>query len=266
MSPDTIERPRIAGIDGAPEAPAAPLGGDIVGYIDVISGRRVAGWIWDPDRPDRKFDVEISFDHNPVATVRADRPRKDLAGAGIGDGAYGWEAQLSAAVADSDRRRVTAAVRNGSENFDLRNVTPLPPGDAAAAAAEIDALRAVIDSWPDRMRAQQKGLFQNLQSIGVELRRLREAVDAGRKNEPDGSLTEAIAELRKVQDGLLERVGEIDVFHARFDLALQALERSREARETRAAPQDNRGMRRIVVALSLVSGTSLVLGLVSILS
>jgi hypothetical protein len=169
------------------------------------------------------------------------------------------------AVADSDRRRVTAVVRDGAhgETVGLRNVTPLPPGDAAAAAAEIDALRAAIDSWPDLMRAQQKGLFQNLQSIGVELRRLREAVEAGRKNEPEGGLTEAISDLRKVQDGILERVGEIDVFHARFDLALQALERSRE---THGAAPDNRAMRRIVLALSLVSGTSLVLGLVSILS
>ena len=65
------------------------------GNCDGVSGGELHGWAWDPRAPGRRLEVEQWVDGVRKARVLADRPRSDLQGAGIGDGAYGWRMPLA---------------------------------------------------------------------------------------------------------------------------------------------------------------------------
>jgi hypothetical protein len=65
-----------------------------------------------------------------------------------------------------------------------------------------------------------------------------------------------------MQDELNRRISEIDVFHNRFDTALTEISRDRK---TASAPPETNGMQRIVLALGVLSGLSLLLGIYSVL-
>lgn len=59
--------------------------------IDDTSGRVIKGWVIDPRRPDHQLDVALYEGERCVATAPANRFRADLAAAGIGSGACGFE-------------------------------------------------------------------------------------------------------------------------------------------------------------------------------
>ena len=59
--------------------------------LDVVTAYRIAGWAWNPGRPDEKLAFNIFFGDTEVATVRADRYREDLRVANKGDGHHAFE-------------------------------------------------------------------------------------------------------------------------------------------------------------------------------
>lgn len=69
--------------------PDAPV--RIDGHVDIRDGRHVAGWLWAPEWPGASPLVEArDHDGNLLARTAGERPRPDLAAAGIGDGRYGF--------------------------------------------------------------------------------------------------------------------------------------------------------------------------------
>ncbi|WP_159726108.1 hypothetical protein [Methylosinus sp. Ce-a6] len=83
------------------------------GYLDGVSGGRVYGWVCDRLRPRDRFDVEICSAGKVIGVARADEPRADLAGAGFGDGRYGFHFDLP----EGDWSEETLAARVRAENF-----------------------------------------------------------------------------------------------------------------------------------------------------
>jgi hypothetical protein len=244
---------------------ASPAG--ITGYIDIVSGRRISGWVWDPAQPERRFDVAVFVDDVGVATVRADRLRQDLAKSGIGDGRYGFEAQAKTPIGDNDRHRVTAYVENdeGSESIPLMNHAARVAKISVLKPDDVVALRLAIEEWPEERRELQDQLIRYLQAVAVELRGVRNALqggDAKAGDDDEGPVTDSIDAVRRMQDELSRRISEIDVFHNRFDTALTEISRDRK---TASAPPETNGMQRIVLALGVLSGLSLLLGIYSVL-
>jgi hypothetical protein len=277
MSPDSLEHGSaviaVGGepADGRTTAPAP----DIAGFIDVAAGRKVSGWVWDRTRPDRRFEVEIRFDDAPIAAARADRMRSDLAGAGIGDGRYGFEGLHTKDITEENCHRVTALVQpgDGGDPVSLVNRAAKAARYAVLKPDDVQAIRSAIDEWPAEQRELIEQLGQRFMAMAAELRRLRDVVgtvrppqDAATDETPDarqdGVLAEALAELRRTQEALDRRMAEIDVFHNRFDGALSELKRDRKRPDT---PPVDHTLRRMVFLLSLVSGTSLLIGIVSLL-
>lgn len=80
--------------DAAESGDAAPVGPRLYGAIDVIRPDRIAGWVIDRSDPTAHALVEIRREGRAVASVAADRPRRDLQTAGVGTGAYGFSAPL----------------------------------------------------------------------------------------------------------------------------------------------------------------------------
>ncbi|MEM4934846.1 MAG: hypothetical protein QXY78_02825, partial [Thermoplasmata archaeon] len=66
----------------------------IQGYLDGIDGQYVYGWAWDPENPEKRLEVVVYVDGEPVAEGVADLYREDLERAGIGDGRYGFKLGL----------------------------------------------------------------------------------------------------------------------------------------------------------------------------
>src|SRR5262249_44412915 len=61
------------------------------GHLDQVeNGDQVVGWAADPGSPERRLVVECLYDGQVGATARADQPREDIKGPGLGDGAYGF--------------------------------------------------------------------------------------------------------------------------------------------------------------------------------
>jgi hypothetical protein len=243
----------------------APVAG-ITGFIDIISGRRISGWVWDPSQPDRRFDVSIFVDEIGVATVRADRPRQDLVTVGIGDGRYGFECQSKISIGDNDRHRVTAYAEHdeGSESIPLMNHAARMARISVLRPDDVAALRLAIEEWPEERRELHNQLVRYLQAVAVELRGVRNAVqgDAKTGQEEESPVADSLESLRRTQDDLNRRMSEIDVFHNRFDTALTEITRDRKAA---SVPPATNGMQRIVFALGILSALSLLLGIYSVL-
>lgn len=274
MSPDSIDSSAaIVAVDGgAVDGKRPDRAPDIAGFIDVAAGRRVSGWVWDRNHPDRRLDVEIRFDDAPIATARADRKRADLASAGIGDGGYGFEALHTRDVTEETCHRITALVQpgDGGDPVSLVNRAAKAVKYSVLKPDDVQAIRTAIDEWPAEQRELIEQLSQRFMAIAAEIRRLREAVAAVQRppgddkpeEQQESALTPALAELHKTQQALDRRMAEIDVFHSRFDGALSELKRDRKRPDV---PPIDHMLRRMVFVLSLVSGTSLLIGILSLL-
>ncbi|HET8996480.1 MAG TPA: Hint domain-containing protein, partial [Acetobacteraceae bacterium] len=97
----------------APEAPdAAP--GPLLGRLDGVEAGRIAGWAFQPDRPDRPVWLEVLANEGVIARVEARRYRADLEAAGIGDGRHGFELNLTGRLGQAQVIRVRR-VSDGAE-------------------------------------------------------------------------------------------------------------------------------------------------------
>jgi Tfp pilus assembly protein PilF len=83
------------------------------GRVERIAGGRCMGWAQSLLEPERRVAVEAVWDGVVVASAIADRRRKDLKAAGIGDGAHGFEIPIPAALwrrARADKEMVVRIV------------------------------------------------------------------------------------------------------------------------------------------------------------
>ena len=72
------------------------LGGSpgIQGHIDTVDPDGIAGWVWNPDDPDKKLVVSCTMTDGETVEALANVYRVDLVGAGVGDGRHGFELAL----------------------------------------------------------------------------------------------------------------------------------------------------------------------------
>jgi hypothetical protein len=62
----------------------------VAGSCDGFDGDVLHGWVWLPDMPHVRLEVQQWVDGAMTARTLANLPRGDLAAAGLGDGSYGW--------------------------------------------------------------------------------------------------------------------------------------------------------------------------------
>jgi hypothetical protein len=233
----------------APRGEADPVSG----FIDRVYERRITGWAWNKAEPDAILEIELRLDETPIAVARADRLRRDLVRRGYGDGRHGFDIRLSEMLPADARTRLSAIailpdggrVRLGNRAAEAATLQASPE---AVVAAVPDALRA----WLEDFQAVQRKLEAALTSAVRELRAPRAEADA--------AAADALAQLAgKRQDELARQIEALEVVQARIDAALARL-------DGRTAPRDpDRWLRRAVALLGLVSGASLMLGVVSLL-
>jgi hypothetical protein len=263
MLPDQAKESRAT---RAPEDGRAPAGTPaIVGYIDKIEGAKVSGWAWDRNRPDVPLDVDIHIAGKPVATVRADRLRKDLARSGTGNGYHAFEAVLEAPVSDADRALVGAVARvdgyGGAIALANRAVDPAATADTSNPAAPPPELQR----WLTDLAVVRAAFEQTLKVAAQDIRDAVKSRDVPASTEAvidAGPPSAAVDELRARQDELSKQLAALEVFHTRFDTVLRTMERPPQEA---ARPQDSgKGLRLAVVVVAMMSGLSLLVGLYSL--
>jgi hypothetical protein len=156
--------------------------GRLYGVIDSIRPTRIAGWAI--DRGDAAADVEIDVlrDGRRIATVRADRMRRDLEANGLGTGRYGFACLLEPPLEPGFEFTISAMARSlDGETAELKR--------AGSAASADDPSRRLLESLHQQLRAMQRGtdaaraeelarLETLLARIEVVQTRLEHALDA----------------------------------------------------------------------------------------
>lgn len=191
------------------------------GRLDAVAGRRVYGWAWNRSAPDEPLVIEVRFDgvDAPLATVTADQPREDLAGAGIGAHAFEAEVELPPG-ADPARLVVVAKPPSGGAELTMR-----PRGAAERLLEEtvtphLTRLGAELDSL-------RGGLGRALRDLSARM----PANDAGAA-EALASRLDALSDAQRTLD---ERVAGLEVFLMRLDGSLWALAEEAKKRGTGTA-------------------------------
>jgi hypothetical protein len=67
----------------------------MAGRVDAISNGFIAGWVFDPERPDARLAVKVMVGDKCLCSQEASRFRTDLAAAGYGDGKFAFDFELS---------------------------------------------------------------------------------------------------------------------------------------------------------------------------
>jgi len=91
--------------DAGPSAP--PPSATAEGHLDVADADELAGWAWDPARPDVRLKIDLYDDDTKLQTVTADLFRDDLRGK-KGDGKYGFSVPTPAALKDGKPHTIKA--------------------------------------------------------------------------------------------------------------------------------------------------------------
>jgi len=164
----------------------------ITGCIDAITGDRVYGWAWDPERSTARVGIRIEVAGKSVATAIADQLREDLATNGIGDGAHAFEAIIPSGIAP-EKIGVFAICPDSGERFEL---TLRPVEGSPGAGAQAEGLRGAVHTLYRSQRVLQ-GRFQSLADAIAGLRK-----DTGAK---------------PIEDGVASRLETLEVAIARID-------------------------------------------------
>jgi hypothetical protein len=249
----------------APEDGRAPASPVIVGYVDKIEGAKVSGWAWDRNQPDVALEVDIHIAGKFVATVRADRLRKDLARSGTGNGYHAFEAVLDNPVSDDDRALVGAVARvegyAGAIALANRAADPNAVADTANPAAPPPELQR----WLNDLAVVRAAFEQTLKIAAEDIRdavKSSRGVPAATDAVIDGAPSAAIEDLRARQDELSRHVAALEVFHTRFDAVLRTMERPQT--EGVRHEDSGKGLKIAVVIVAMLSALSLMVGLYSI--
>lgn len=80
------------------------------GRVDQADCEAVAGWVWDPVRPDASLEVRVAVDNGIEVVVPASVPRDDLVAAGKGNGEHGFHVPTELLRLGAGTSRITVSV------------------------------------------------------------------------------------------------------------------------------------------------------------
>jgi hypothetical protein len=110
--------------------PAAAIGPRIYGVVDVLRPDRVGGWAIDRSDAHAALEIDIHRDGALIATVRADRLRKDLEKGSVGSGRYGFACPLAPPLEPGFEFTVTVTARTADGvEAELRRPAAAATGD-----------------------------------------------------------------------------------------------------------------------------------------
>lgn len=177
-APDSLD-------DTTTPVPTARLGPRLYGVVDVIRPDRIAGWAIDRADSQAALEIDVCREGRLVATVRADRFRKDLERGSVGTGRYGFACELTPPLEPGFEFTVSVSART-------------PDG----VSCELKRVGLIGMADPDRRLVER--IFESVTRLPVE--------------PPKGSEV-----LQDLQD-LPEVIRRLEVAQARIERMLDAVE------------------------------------------
>jgi hypothetical protein len=182
-------------------APAPSRPAEIQGLVDNATNARLYGWAWNAAQPEEHVAVELRLGEATVAAALADRPRADLAKAGVGDGRHAFELPLKPEWAQR-HKELSVLVR---------------AADGTESVLALKVRRADVDPTGSMQRVLEATAASHRQILG-ELQRIAAARPA------EGAVQEdAIRALAAGQSALMERLETLTLWLTRMDERLAAL-------------------------------------------
>jgi glycosyltransferase involved in cell wall biosynthesis len=146
------------------------------GHLDTATNDRISGWAWDETQPHLRMRLQILVDGEPVARVVANRYRRDLAEAGIGDGRHGFSIAIPGGLSPLSRHVVQVlGEADGAEIAQSpRVIEPAAGFDNALEQAVGSAIAAVAGE----AQTAQAHVLDFLAAQADRLRQLRANADS----------------------------------------------------------------------------------------
>ncbi len=105
---------------------STPLAVRLHGALDMVRADRIGGWAVDRANPGAAVEVDIFREGHRIATLRADRPRKDLA-RGDEEANHGFALALDPPLEPGFEFTIVAVARAGEGSAELRRAGGGPP-------------------------------------------------------------------------------------------------------------------------------------------
>jgi hypothetical protein len=93
------------------------------GTLDFVGKHRIEGWAWDPKRPNTPVQVDLYDGDTKLATIEADRFRKDVASAKKGDGKHAFYLFPPASLNDGKAHTIRAKIAGTSVELKKSPIT-----------------------------------------------------------------------------------------------------------------------------------------------
>ena len=161
-------------------APVPDSGPRVYGVIDVLRASRIAGWAI--DRADRAaaVSIEIRREGAVVATVRAERHRRDLERGGVGTGRYGFVCELHPPLQPGFEFTVSATARTADgAASELRRAGAGAGDDQASAERRLmERIFALVSRVPTEAAERQDKLEAAIDRLDLVQARIEAALAA----------------------------------------------------------------------------------------
>ena len=171
-------------LDHAAPVPAAAVGPRLYGVVDVVRPDRIAGWAIDRADSQAVLEIDVRREGRLVATVRADRFRKDLERGSVGTGRYGFACELAPPLEPGFEFTVSATARTADGvSCELKRVGPAAAADPERRLAEriFEAVtRSPIEPPPtdgDRVLEGLPGAIAPLEVAQARIEAMLDAMD-----------------------------------------------------------------------------------------
>ncbi|QCI66243.1 glycosyltransferase [Phreatobacter stygius] len=138
----------------------------LTGHLDYVGTERISGWARDDSDTERRLILELYDGEQRVARFVADKMRTDLAGAGLGDGRYGFWLQLPTSLFPMPVHRISVRFADtgldigGSPKYLYRADPAFDEAFAQWIDAQVDATIAAAET-PEQLEPLL-GLSTNL--------------------------------------------------------------------------------------------------------
>ncbi|WP_135469135.1 glycosyltransferase [Crenalkalicoccus roseus] len=178
--------------------------------IDEANGRRIAGWAFDPQAPERHVRLSLYNGPDHLVSFHASALRPDLREAGIGNGEHGFSITIPPHLADREVLDLRLVDEESGEELAAVSVTAADERFAAlrdALLGNLPHFLAGIGDAQERLRWMQlylPVLMTATTRTYLEMRGLLEGMAAARRAAGEPPLPEGLA-FDRVVEGVLGR-------------------------------------------------------------
>ncbi|WP_462321780.1 tetratricopeptide repeat protein [Halochromatium sp.] len=144
-----------AGSAAAPQTSIQSADSELQGRFEGVINGQVCGWAIDPLHPEMRVELELLCDGEPLARIRADLEREDLAEVALGDGRHGFRLTLDPRLFDGQPHELSVRVHSTQQllpGSPQRLQSGAPPArvrsaDVQGAFEAVSGTRAVGYAW-----------------------------------------------------------------------------------------------------------------------